>query len=100
MRILLDLHCSDSWADPGQQSPPAARAALSFPVLAESVRAYRERGLAAFITAELHPMAVQIGNEITHGFLGPYGKVGGRCDTPDPWRRFATLGVIAREKQQ
>src|SRR6476646_6010720 len=36
-KLLLDLHYSDTWADPGHQSKPAAWSSASFSVLKDSV---------------------------------------------------------------
>jgi arabinogalactan endo-1,4-beta-galactosidase len=40
MKILLDLHYSDFWADPGKQPIPAAWQGQDLPTLATTVRTY------------------------------------------------------------
>jgi len=84
-RILLDLHYSDSWADPGKQSMPAAWAKLNHRQLVKQVFAYTRDTIAAFAQQGLMPDMVQAGNEITNGMLWPDGKL------PDRWDQFADL---------
>src|SRR5882757_1831883 len=40
LRILIDFHYSDSWADPGKQTKPAAWDAYDFPTLTAMVHSY------------------------------------------------------------
>jgi len=84
-RLLLDLHYSDSWADPGQQPTPAAWSKLKHKQLVEQVHDYTRDTIAAFVHEGLAPDMVQIGNEITNGMLWPDGKL------PDNWENFADL---------
>jgi len=91
LEILLDLHYSDGWADPGHQTPPAAWAGLEVGALADSVRTWTCDLLEAFDTAGLPVASVQIGNEITNGMLWPVGRVGGRFDRAAQWENLAAL---------
>ena len=75
-RLLLDLHYSDTWADPKQQAKPAAWAALSFADLEKRVESYTAEVVGAFTAAGVAPDIVQVGNEITPGLLWPDGKIG------------------------
>lgn len=83
--ILLDLHYSDTWADPGKQFTPAAWSKLKHKQLVEQVFIYTHDTLAAFAREGLTPDMVQVGNEITNGMLWPDGKL------PDNWDNFADL---------
>ena len=83
--ILLDLHYSDSWADPAKQPMPAAWAKLNHKQLVKQVFAYTRDTIAAFAKQGLTPDMVQVGNEITGGMLWPDGKL------PDNWDNFADL---------
>ncbi len=87
LRLLLDLHYSDTWADPGHQAKPAAWKDLPFSALTVQVRNYSRDTVAAFRKAGAVPDIVQIGNETTNGMLWPDGKV----EEPDGWARFGTL---------
>jgi arabinogalactan endo-1,4-beta-galactosidase len=84
-RILLDLHYSDSWADPGKQPMPAAWSTLNHKQLVKHVFTYTRDTIAAFAQQGLMPDMVQVGNEITYGMLWPDGKL------PDNWDNFADL---------
>lgn len=77
MGFLLDLHYSDTWADPGHQAKPAAWAQLDLPELGETVRRYTRSVIEEFIAAGARPDMVQIGNEIAAGFLWEDGRVQG-----------------------
>lgn len=74
LRFLLDLHYSDTWADPAHQTKPLAWRDLDFAGLTNAVYAYTRDTLAEFTRQGLAPEIVQIGNEISHGFLWPEGK--------------------------
>ena len=89
--LLLDLHYSDTWADPGHQAKPAAWASLPLPALRDSVRAYTREVMIAFRSQGLSPAIVQLGNEITVGLLWDDGRVGGSFDTPAQWENLAGL---------
>ena len=83
MQFLLDFHYSDTWADPGHQIKPAAWTDLHGPALEKAVRDYTRNALAALKKQGVPPAMVQIGNEISNGFLWPDGNVwkSGRWDT-------------------
>ncbi len=90
MRVLLDLHYSDTWADPAHQSPPSAWAALAPAALRDSVRTYTRAVLAAFVAQGTPPAWVQIGNETDGGMLWESGRLrGGRA-------RLASREAFAR----
>jgi len=69
-KILLDFHYSDTWADPGNQAPPATWKELSIDVLKDSVYNFTKHVLTA-----IRPEYVQIGNEINNGFLWNKGSI-------------------------
>jgi arabinogalactan endo-1,4-beta-galactosidase len=75
MNLLIDLHLSDTWADPGQQRIPPAWAGLSAEDLAARVRAYTRSVVVALAQQGTPAAVVQIGNEITDGMLWPIGRV-------------------------
>jgi len=74
MKILLDFHYSDSWADPGKQYKPVSWAAQDFSALQQSVAAHTTAVLSALKTNGITPAWVQIGNETNDGMLWPDGK--------------------------
>lgn len=74
MRIMIDFHYSDSWADPGKQNKPLAWKNHSFSELLNDVYAHTEDVLKALKKAGVTPEWVQIGNEIPGGMLWPEGS--------------------------
>lgn len=74
LKLLLDLHYSDFWTDPGQQRKPAAWAQLKGEALQQAVRAYTAEVLRALHAAGASPDMVQVGNEVNGGMLWPDGK--------------------------
>jgi arabinogalactan endo-1,4-beta-galactosidase len=74
MRILIDFLYSDTFADPSQQTKPAAWASHSFEELKNDVYTYTFDVLNALKIAGVTPEWVQIGNEISGGMLWPEGK--------------------------
>lgn len=69
--LLLDIHYSDTWTDPGQHSTPATWTVTS--ALADSVYSYTKRVLNAMIDAGARPDFIQVGNEVTYGMMWPTG---------------------------
>lgn len=90
-KFLLDLHYSDTWADPGHQTQPAAWAQLAFDSLEHRVESYTSEVVGALRVAGAAPDIVQVGNEIDGGMLWPLGQVGGSSDTPEQWDRLTRL---------
>jgi len=92
--FLLDLHYSDTWADPGKQFKPASWKNLSFDELETKVHDYTAGVLADFAADGDSPDLVQVGNEITTGMVWPDGKVlnGASPERQQlQWQRFARL---------
>lgn len=74
MRIMIDFHYSDSWADPGKQTKPTAWSTHTFSELLNDVYNHTYDVLDALKTAGVTPEWVQIGNEIPGGMLWPEGS--------------------------
>jgi arabinogalactan endo-1,4-beta-galactosidase len=91
MKFLLDFHYSDSWADPGKQTKPAAWGALDSTSLGDSLYKFTRDVLTALKNQNTLPDMIQIGNEITYGFIWNTGRVGSSFDTPVQWNNFTTL---------
>lgn len=73
-RVMVDLHYSDSWADPGKQVTPAAWASDNLEQLKAHVSEYTTEVMQALKTAGVTPEWVQIGNEINNGMMHPLGS--------------------------
>lgn len=74
MRIMIDFHYSDSWADPGKQNKPLAWKDHTFPELLNDVYDHTTDVLKALKEAGVTPEWVQVGNEIPGGMLWPEGS--------------------------
>lgn len=74
-KLLLDIHYSDSWADPAYQTVPAKWKNLTFNQLEKEINLYTKNVLDSFQWESCIPDMVQIGNEITNGFVWPYGEI-------------------------
>ncbi|UCE12939.1 MAG: glycosyl hydrolase 53 family protein [Candidatus Heimdallarchaeota archaeon] len=90
-QFLLDIHYSDSWADPGQQTKPAAWQNLTFDDLKVAVYNYTKTVLTRLKIYDVFPEMVQIGNEIVGGMLWDDGRVGGNFDNTTQWMKFTDL---------
>jgi arabinogalactan endo-1,4-beta-galactosidase len=74
LKILIDFHYSDSWADPGQQTKPAAWSTLTLAGLQTSITQHTTAVLTDLKNAGITPDWVQVGNETNNGMLWPEGK--------------------------
>jgi arabinogalactan endo-1,4-beta-galactosidase len=90
LHVLLDLHYSDFWADPGHQDTPAAWQGQDLPTLADTVRRYTRSVVTDFARQGTPVDMVQIGNEVTAGMLWPVGQLY-LPDGTQQWVQFATL---------
>ena len=70
LKLLVDFHYSDFWADPGKQQAPKAWANLDENGKAEKVKAYTAESLQLIRDAGADIAMVQIGNETTKGICG------------------------------
>jgi arabinogalactan endo-1,4-beta-galactosidase len=77
LKVLLDFHYSDFWADPGQQNKPAAWVDLDAEELGHAVYDFTSKTIADMRAAGAAPDMVQIGNEVTNGMLWPEGAIWG-----------------------
>ncbi|TKK69803.1 arabinogalactan endo-1,4-beta-galactosidase [Ilyomonas limi] len=74
MRVMIDFHYSDSWADPGKQNKPAAWEGHPFPQLLTDVYDYTKAVMQALKNAGIAPEWVQVGNETASGMIYPEGS--------------------------
>lgn len=91
-KFLLDLHYSDTWADPGHQTKPKSWESLSFDDLQQKVETYTAAVLGELREGGTFPDMVQVGNEITPGMLWPDGALNVPKDQqPLQWEKFGKL---------
>jgi len=81
LKLYLDIHYSDFWADPGKQCIPAGWPD-TFPALPEKVESYTQQVISAFAAQGTPVDMVSIGNEVTNGMLWSYDSAAAG-DWPD-----------------
>ena len=74
MDILISIHYSDYWADPGKQNKPITWQGFSIAELEVAVYNHTEAILLALDAEGIMPKWVQIGNETNDGMLWDSGK--------------------------
>ena len=74
LRIMIDFHYSDTWADPGHQTKPAAWAGQDVAALKTSLANHTTAVLTELKNNNVTPEWVQVGNETNDGMLWPEGK--------------------------
>ena len=84
MKLLVDFHYSDTWADPGAQSKPAAWSGHSYSQLKTDVYNHTYDVLSALKAQGTTADMVQVGNEINAGMLWSEGST-------DNWSQLAGL---------
>ncbi|TCC90314.1 arabinogalactan endo-1,4-beta-galactosidase [Pedobacter frigiditerrae] len=84
MRIMINFHYSDTWADPGKQHKPKAWEGHDFKTLQGDVYNYTFDLMNALKSKGIYPEWVQVGNEIPSGMVYPEGST-------DNWPQLAAL---------
>ena len=106
LKLMLDFHYSDTWADPAKQWTPAAWQNLNNDQLQDKIYEYTKDCLQQMKAAGAEPDFIQTGNEISYGMLwGKSGTTANRCYTNSSdsnWNRFLSLlkkaGQACREE--
>ena len=73
MKLLVNFHYSDFWADPGKQMVPKAWRGLELEEKCEALYEYTEESLRKLLDAGVDIGMVQIGNETNGSFCGETG---------------------------
>jgi arabinogalactan endo-1,4-beta-galactosidase len=94
MKLLLDIHYSDTWADPQHQNVPGAWLGETLPQLAASMRDYTTSVIQAFALNGTPVSQVAIGNEITQGLLWNYTTLNVSAGTVTP-AGMTTIPVVS-----
>ncbi len=74
IKLLVDFHYSDTWADPGKQPKPAAWVELDFEGLKKALYAHTYDMCDSLKEQGTPPDMIQVGNEITNGMLWEDGR--------------------------
>jgi arabinogalactan endo-1,4-beta-galactosidase len=90
LKVILDFHYSDTWADAGTQKCPAAWMAVvdNYSVLADSVYNYTRNTLQLLKDKGIMPEFVQVGNETNGGMCFPGN---GTVTWPTNWNKQTLL---------
>ena len=94
MQLLVDLHYSDTWADPGHQTKPAAWENYTVDQLTQAVYDHTYDVCRSLMKQHTPPDMIQIGNELNSGMLWPDGHTW----NPPNWdnlAQFLTAGYDA-----
>ncbi|KAG3068642.1 hypothetical protein PC121_g10148 [Phytophthora cactorum] len=91
-KIYLDMHFSDTWADPTKQGTPTAWDSTSITTLSAAVKSYVTATLKTFTSAGVNIDILSLGNEVTYGMLWPTGRI-----SNGDYSKFATLWKAARQ---
>lgn len=91
LRLMIDFHFSDTWADPGKQTTPAAWTDYDVEELKSAVASHVSEMMTALRQYDIEPEWVQIGNETPTGFLWPLGHI----DNPENFTALVNSGYDA-----
>ena len=89
LRVLVDFHYSDFWADPGKQQAPKAWAGMTVDEKVDALGTFTTDTLEAFRDGGVDVRMVQIGNETNNA-------VAGVSDWPDRARMFSAGSAAVR----
>ncbi len=91
LKLLLDFHYSDYWADPGHEYKPAAWKGMSFEQMKTALYEYTKNVMAELKAQGTSPDMVQVGNEINHGMAWPEGNIA----NIDSFAQLLNAGIAA-----
>lgn len=74
LKVLLCIHYSDFWADPGKQTTPKAWRGMDASSLVHAVYEYTLSVLHSLRISGVSPDMIAVGNELTNGLLWPLGR--------------------------
>ena len=92
--VLLNLHYSDFWADPGKQFKPKAWESYGVKELEQAVYDFTLEMMHLYLENGVNITMVQVGNELSNGLLSPEGKV----PNYDNIAAFVNAGIRAVRK--
>lgn len=91
MKIMVDFHYSDTWADPSSQKTPAAWAEYDLGNMMTAVAGHTSEVLQLLKDNGVEVEWIQTGNEVNVGMLHPLGKVEDRT-----YENFVSLARAGR----
>ncbi|CAN7536361.1 glycosyl hydrolase 53 family protein [Paenibacillus sp. LjRoot56] len=94
LKVLLDFHYSDFWADPSKQTKPAAWEGLNSVQLQQALYTYTADVIQGLTDEGVMPEMVQIGNETNTGMVWTEGQTTGSGGY-EGWANLIKQGVQA-----
>lgn len=89
MKVSIDFHYSDFWADPKRQHAPKAWEGYTVEELEQAVYDFTVNTMKVFCNHGMNTTMVQVGNELSNGLLWLEGKV----PNYDNIARFVNAGI-------
>lgn len=92
LRVMIDFHYSDFFADPSRQNIPVDWADYDLAQMQQAVANHTTDVLSALKAEGVTPEWIQVGNETRNGMLWPMGQLwNSNGDLPNGWKNYATL---------
>ena len=92
LRVMIDFHYSDFFADPGRQNIPIDWKDYDLEQMKQAVANHTTDVLSALKNEGVTPEWIQVGNETRNGMLWPMGKLwDNNGDLPNGWKNYAAL---------
>ena len=85
LKLLVNFHYSDFWADPGKQAVPKAWKGLDIDAKSDALYTYTKDCLEQLVAAGVDIGMVQVGNETNGALCGENGSA------PDGWKNITQL---------
>ncbi|MDO4535718.1 MAG: glycosyl hydrolase 53 family protein, partial [Clostridium perfringens] len=97
MKVMIDFHYSDHFADPAYQDKPEAWENHTFNELKEDVYNHTTEVMTALASEGIYPEWVQVGNETNSGMLWDDGYIWDGSSTPNvaSWSQLINEGYSA-----
>ena len=98
LRVMIDFHYSDFFADPGRQNIPQEWTEYNIDEMKQAVADHTTDVLSTLKAEGVTPEWIQVGNETRNGMLWPMGQLwDNNGDTPNGWKNYALLTTIGYE---
>ena len=92
LRVMIDFHYSDFFADPSRQNIPVDWANYDLAQMKQAVADHTTDVLSALKAEGVTPEWIQVGNETRNGMLWPMGQLWNtNGDIPNGWKNYAEL---------
>ncbi len=92
LRVMIDFHYSDFFADPSRQNIPLDWADYDLAQMQQAVVNHTTDVLSALKAEGVTPEWIQVGNETRNGMLWPMGQLwNSNGDLPNGWKNYAAL---------